>query len=46
MRKTKQLEIPRDLHQRLKDMAREQGRKLYALAAELIAAGMAKKETK
>lgn len=42
-RDLKQIEVPRDMHEKIKALAREQGRKIYAVAAEIVAAGLARR---
>ena len=42
-RDLKQIEVPRALHERIKELAALQGRKIYAVAAEIVAAGLARR---
>lgn len=45
-RNLKQIEVPRALHERIKEIAASQGRKIYAVAAEIVAAGLKRRAAK
>ena len=45
-RNLKQIEVPRDMHEKIKAIAEAQGRKIYAVAAEIVAAGLKRRAAK